>query len=146
MAMVKWDPLRELQSMQEEMNRLFELSRSRLRGGPLEEGLWQPPVDIYEDDQEIVVKMEAPEVKLEDITINIEDERLIIEGVRPLEFRGEQLHYHRLERSYGHFRRLFALPAPIDQDRLTASCEHGVLKVILPKKNPGGGLIEERKE
>ncbi|PLX86597.1 MAG: molecular chaperone [Desulfuromonas sp.] len=134
MAEVEWDPMSELSAMQEQMNRLFEMSRSRASGEPQEEGIWQPPVDIYEDEHEVVVKMELPEVQQRDIDVHIEDQLLIIEGERKLEREENKLNYHRIERCYGPFRRSFSLPATVSQDRVRANCEMGVLKVVLPKK------------
>jgi HSP20 family protein len=131
--MQKWDPLRELRSMQEEMNRLFERSRDRLHDELPEEGYWQPPVDIFAEAEQVVVKMEIPEVRLEDIEISVEDGRLSIEGERRLEAADGFL---RLERSYGPFRRLFELPIEIDRERIAASCADGVLKIVLPRKSP----------
>lgn len=133
MAIVKWDPLRELRSMQEEMNRLFELSRSRLYGEAREEGLWQPPVDICEDGREVVVRMELPEVNLEDVQVTVEGDSLVIQGVRQMARQREQQNYLRIERCYGPFRRLFALPAGIDRDRIDIGLDRGVLQVVLPK-------------
>lgn len=134
MAIVKWDPLRELRAMQEQMNRLFEMSRDRTFGEPFEQGLWQPPVDIYEDDREVVVKMEVPEIEQKDIDVHIEEGTLIIQGERKLEREEKKHNYHRIERSYGSFRRSFSLPATVDQGEVRATCEKGVLKVVLPKK------------
>ncbi len=137
MAIVKWDPMHELRMMQERMNRLFDLSRDRTFGEPLEQGVWQPPVDIYEDEHEVVVKMELPEVKQEAIDVQIEDHTLIITGERKLECEEKKQNYHRIERSYGPFRRTFSLPATVDEDKTRASCDHGVLKVVMPKKSGG---------
>lgn len=133
MAIVKWDPLRELRMMQEQMSRLFDLSRDRAFGEPLESGLWQPPVDIYEDDNEVVVTMELPEVNQEDIDVQIQEHTLIIQGERKLEREEKKQNYHRIERSYGPFRRTFSLPATVDENKTRASCEQGVLKIVLPK-------------
>lgn len=137
MAIVKWDPLQELRLMQEQMNRLFEMSRDASESEPLEPGVWQPAADIYEDDLEVVVKMELPEVDQRDIEVHIEEQTLIITGERRLEREEARQNYHRIERSYGPFRRRFALPASVDQERVRASCERGVLKVVLPKKSTG---------
>jgi HSP20 family protein len=134
--MDKWDPLRELRSMQEAMNRLFERSRTRLHGEFPEDSFWQPPVDIFENERQVLVKMEVPEVLLQDIRISVEESRLTIEGERRQEEKESELHFLRLERSYGPFRRLFDLPAEIDCEHIVASCEGGVLKVVLPKKSP----------
>ena len=133
MAMVKWDPLRELRVMQDQMSRLLDSSRN-LGGELLEEGAWQPPVDIYEDDREVVVKMEVPEVDQKDIQVQIEDNILIIHGERKLEREEKKHNYHRIECFYGNFRRTFALPASVDQDKVVAHCDKGMLKIVLPKR------------
>lgn len=134
MAMVKWDPLQELKAMREQMDRIFELSRDRSGEEPFEKGLWQPPADIYEDDLEVVVAMEVPEIDQRDIQVQIEENLLIIRGERKLERAETKQNYHRIERSYGHFRRSFSLPASVDQNRIAASCRMGVLRIVLPKK------------
>jgi HSP20 family protein len=123
--------------MQEQMERLFEQTRQRALGEPLEPGLWQPAVDIYEDEREVVVKMEVPEIEQKDIDVQIEEDSLIISGERRLEREESRQNYHRIERSYGPFRRSFALPAAVDQGQIQASIENGVLKIVLPKRNSG---------
>jgi HSP20 family protein len=117
------------------MDRLLEKSKARAGGDPFEQGLWQPPVDIYEDDHEVVIKMEVAEVAQEDIDVQIEDHTLIIQGVRRLEQEDRKQNYQRIERSYGNFRRVFSLPAAVDADRTRARCDKGVLKIVLPKKD-----------
>lgn len=134
MGMVKWDPLSELRAMQEQMARLLERSQGRTGDEPLEGGLWHPPADIYEDDAEVILKMEVPEVDLDDIDVQIEDFSLVIRGVRRLEREEKQQYYQRIERSYGPFKRVFSLPAAVDPERIRASCDKGVLKIMLPKK------------
>ncbi len=134
MAMTKWDPMQELQVMQEEMNRLFQLSRSRLLREPLEPLGWQPPVDIFEDDAEVVVKMEIPGVDQEDVQVEVRDDQLIIQGERKLEREDRRHFYHRIECSYGPFRRTFVLPASVLQDCISARCDRGVLTIVLPKE------------
>ena len=141
MAIVKWDPLEELKKMQQEMNRLFDRSQSRLYGESLEDGLWQPAADIFEDEEEVVVMMEVPEVDQEDIDVRVEDGMLIIEGERKLERDEKRQNYHRIERSYGTFRRAFALPVSVVREEIRATCDRGVLKVALPKRRP-----EDRRE
>jgi HSP20 family protein len=137
MTIVKWDPWPELRAMQEQMTRLLDMSKDRVAGEPFEQGLWQPPVDIYEDEDELVVKMEVPEVEQEDIDVQIEDHTLIIQGVRRLEREEKKPNYQRIERSYGNFRRVFSLPSSVDSERTSARCEKGVLKIVLPKKEQG---------
>lgn len=134
MGIVKWDPLREMQLMQEQMNRLLGISREKAFAEPFEQGFWQPAVDIYEDDQVVVVKMELPEVAQEDIQVQVENHSLSIQGERRLEREEKKQNYLRIERCYGPFRRTFSLPVTVDEEQIRASCDHGVLKVILPKK------------
>lgn len=138
MAIVKWDPLRELRLMQEQMNRLFDQSRERNLAEPFEEGGWVPPVDIYEDGEAVVVKLEVPEVKQEAIDVQIEGNSLVISGERHLDQAAERPNYHRIERGYGPFRRSFTLPAGVDPEGTKASFEGGILKVVLPKLAAAG--------
>lgn len=79
--------------------------------------------------------MEVPEVEQEDIQVQVEDHTLVIAGERKLEREEKKHNYHRIERCYGAFRRSFSLPTTVDQERIAASCERGVLKVVLPKKS-----------
>ena len=139
MGMIEWDPLQELNAMQERMNRLFELSRERVGGTPsTDDGIWQPVADIYEDETEVVVKMELSGIEQKDIDVRIEEQTLIVEGERRLENEVSRHNYHRVERFYGPFRRTFLLPAGVDQEGVRASCEMGVLKIVLPKKSSAG--------
>ncbi len=133
MAVVKGNLLTELQMMQEEMNRLFDLSRSRLTGESLESGTWEPPADILEDEREIVVKMEIPEVDLEDMDIRTEEGILLIKGERKPESAEGENSYLRVERSYGRFQRAFTLTADVRRDEMAISCDRGVLKIVLSK-------------
>lgn len=136
MAIVRWAPLRELSTMQERMNKLFEdVMRSP---SPADEGFpaaaWAPAVDIYETDKEIVMKAELPEMQEKDIEIKIEDNILIVSGERRMEKEVKEENYHRIERSYGNFHRSFTLPHTVDREKIKASYQAGVLKVVLPKK------------
>ena len=135
MTISKWDPMRELRAMQEQMNRLLEMSRDRSLDEPFEEGQWQPPADIFEDEREVVIKLEIPGLDQKDIEVQIEDNTLVISGERTLENADQRQNYHRVERHYGPFRRTFALPATVDQERTRASCEKGILRVVLPKQS-----------
>ena len=136
MAIVRWTPSRELSTVQDRMNKLFEdVIRSPYRP---DEGFavsaWTPAVDIYETDKEIVLKAELPEMPEKDIEIKVEDNNLIVSGERRKEKEVKEEHYHRIERSYGSFYRSFALPHAVDRENIKASYKDGVLKVILPKK------------
>jgi HSP20 family protein len=134
MAVVKWDPFRDLISIQDRMNRLFEQTLSRSRG---EEGItaatWTPAVDIYETVDTIVMKAELPGLTREDIDIQIEDNTLILRGERRFAKDVQQENYLRIERAYGSFHRTFTLPATIQQEEIRAVFRDGVLELILPK-------------
>ena len=94
---------------------------------------WSPLVDISEDDKEYVVKAEIPEMKKEDIKINVHDDVLTVSGERKYEKEDKGKKYHRVERAYGSFMRSFALPENVDGSKLSAEYKDGMLKVHLPK-------------
>lgn len=132
MAIVRWDPFRDLQ---ERMNRMFDDS---YRGAGRGEdwglgGAWAPPVDIYEKDGNIVVKAELPGVDPKDVDVRVENNTLTIRGERKIDNEIKQEAYHRVERSYGTFTRSFSLPSVLDQDKIKAEFKDGVLQVTLPK-------------
>ncbi len=135
MAIVKYNPLRELRGMQEQMNRLLNISwNQELNGEDLKEGIWQPAVDIYETEDSIVIKAEVPDVDQKDIEVLIEDNTLILKGERRQEDEEKIKSYHRIERYFGSFQRSFNLPTTIMQDTVSAFCKGGVLTIILSKK------------
>lgn len=136
MALVRWTPFRELSTMQERVNKLFDdVIRSPYRP---DEGFalsaWTPAVDIYETEKEIVLKAELPEMQEKEIEIKVEDNNLIISGERRMEKDVKEENYHRIERSYGSFQRNFTLPHAVDRESIKAAYKDGVLKVVLPKK------------
>lgn len=132
MAIVRWEPARELASMEiDRLNRMFEnfyndaFSRT-----------WTPAVDIYETgDHQVVVKVELPDLKREDIAITFENQVLTIRGERKRDEAIKQEHYQRLERFYGQFSRSFTLPPTIDAGRISATYKDGVLTVVLPQRD-----------
>ena len=134
MAIVRYSPFRELRTMQEQMNRLLDLAWNREAGEELREGLWQPPVDIYEDEENVVIKAELPDIDQKDIEVRIEENTLMLKGERKLDLALKKENYHRVERYYGPFQRSFSLPPSINQEKVQANCERGVLTIILPKK------------
>lgn len=95
---------------------------------------WTPAVDIVENENELVLTADVPGVALENIDINIEDGALTVSGERKFENEKTDGGYHRIERSYGSFKRVFTLPESVDTEKVTAGHENGVLKVVLPKK------------
>lgn len=135
MALVKYSPLRELRTMQEQMNRLLNLSWNHdLPGEDIKEGIWQPAVDIFETEDSIIIKAELPDVDQKDIDLRIEDNTLTLKGERKHQSDVKKENYHRIERYFGTFQRSFTLPATINQEKITATCDRGVLTVTLPKK------------
>ena len=135
MAIIRWDPFRDLVSLRDKMNRLFEDAVTQ-RGEEKElvASSWAPAVDIYEDESQLVLTAEVPGLSEKDVEIKIEDNVLSIHGERKLEKETREENYHRIERAYGAFFRSFTLPNYIDQDKIRAEHENGVLKISMPKK------------
>jgi HSP20 family protein len=134
MAIVRYNPFRDLRTIQEQMNRLIDLAWNRESGEEIREGAWQPPVDIYEDENSVIIKAELPDVDQKDIEVTIEDNTLMLRGERRQDQSIKKENYHRIERFYGSFQRSFALPLTIDREKVKASCERGILTIILPKR------------
>ncbi len=136
MSMKKWDPFRDLLSIQDRMNQLFNETRAMQTGGREDfcKGSWSPPVDIYESGSNVVLKAEIPGVSQDEIEIKIEDDTLVLKGERKFKKRTDDENYYRIERSYGTFVRSFTLPNSVDQDGVKATYEDGVLKIVMPKK------------
>ena len=135
MAIIRWDPFRDLVSLREKMNRLFEEAfTSRGEEKDLVAGTWTPSVDIYETESALVLTAEVPGIDENDIEIKIEDNTLTLTGERRFEKETKEENYHRIERAYGSFYRSFTLPNSIDQDKIEAQHENGVLKINMPKK------------
>src|SRR5882672_1007736 len=136
MTLTKWDPFRDLLSLQDRMNRLFDESVRNVKPGDeaLSSAIWSPAVDIYETDDEVVVKAELPEVNQKDIDIQIENNTLILRGERKFNKETKKENFHRIERAYGTFSRSFTLPGTIDQEKVRADYKDGILKISMPKR------------
>jgi HSP20 family protein len=136
MAIVKYNPMRELRSMQDQMDRLLNLAwgTGEFPGEDIKEGMWQPAVDIFETAEAVVIKAELPDVDQKDIDVRIDDGTLTIKGERKHEDEVKKENYHRIERYFGSFQRSFKLPGSVAQDKVSAVCDKGVLTVTLPKK------------
>jgi HSP20 family protein len=131
---VRYDPFRDLRTLQNEMNRLFSGSLSRT---PNDESLvsgWNPSVDIYESNNELVLEAELPGLKREDFDLSLENNVLTLRGERKFEKRDEGDNYHRVERAYGSFTRSFTLPQTVQGEQAVAEFKDGVLRVTLPKR------------
>ncbi len=126
MSLTHFDPLANI--------RLFEDAFTRLFNEPQTNRPWTPAVDIYETENDLVVKADLPDVDLKDIDVRVENQTLTIAGERKFEKEENGKGYHRIERSYGNFTRSFAVPNSFDTDKISASFKNGVLSVSLPKK------------
>ena len=135
MNLIKYDPFRELRSLQDEMNRLFgsTLSRSGSDEGTWGNA-WSPRVDIYENKDNLVIEAELPGMKAEDVDISIENNVLTIQGKREFEKKDEEDNFHRVERHYGSFTRSFTLPPTVNSEDATADFKNGVLHLKLAKR------------
>ncbi|MGB9180318.1 MAG: Hsp20/alpha crystallin family protein [Pyrinomonadaceae bacterium] len=136
MSIIRYDPFRDLRSLQDEVNRLFSTNLSRAFGDDegIARGAWNPNVDIYENKDQIVLEAELPGMNREDFDLSIENNILTLRGERRFEKRDESDNYHRVERSYGSFTRSFTLPQTVSAEGATAEYRNGVLRVALPKR------------
>ena len=135
MTMTRWDPFRDLMTIQERMNRLFQETMARSRGQEsIEEGVWAPAVDIAENGERIVLRADLPGLEQSDIEIRIDDNTLTLKGDRKIPPDMNPEEQHRSERPHGPFLRSFSLPANVDQGAIRAAFKNGVLEVTLPKK------------
>ena len=134
--MIKRDPFGELRNIQEDFNRIFNSTLPRFFSG--EEGLlggnWAPSVDIYEDQNSIMLEVDLPGLKPGDFNLTIENYRLTLSGERKFEKENKGDNWRRVERSYGSFTRTFSLPSTVNVDAVNAEFKDGVLRVTLPKK------------
>jgi HSP20 family protein len=138
MSITRWDPFRELEEMNDRLNRVFGRSTLTRPGGEAGKDAltvfdWAPSVDIVETAEEFLIKAELPEVKKEDVKISVDGDVLRIEGERKQEKEEKGKKYHRTERSYGSFLRTFSLPDNVDESKIRADFKDGVLNVRLQK-------------
>lgn len=138
MGIVRFDPFRDLERIQSEMNRLFEgigNAPERHPGTGLTQGgrLWSPSVDVAETESEIVLRAEIPGMKQEEIDIELTGDTLTIRGERKFENEERRENFVRVERSYGRFQRSFTVGVPVKSDEVRATYKDGVLEIVLPK-------------
>ena len=132
----RWSPWKELEEMEKRLSTIFgrpPISTDREKKEAISVTEWSPLVDITEDDKEYVVKAEIPEMKKEDIKINVHDDVLTVSGERKYEKEEKGKKFHRVERAYGSFMRSFTLPEDADGSKVSAEYKDGMLKVHLPK-------------
>jgi len=133
MAIVRWDPFRELNAVQERMNRLFSDAYRSADDDVMRRGLWAPPVDIYDSGKhELVIKAELPDMKRDDIEITVENNTLTLRGEKKMDSEIKEEHCHRIERTYGAFSRTFSLQTTVDTTKVSADYRNGVLTIKLP--------------
>jgi len=133
--LITWNPLREMEEAQNRFNRFLGGFPNRIGSGEtasLTVADWSPEVDISEDDHGYLIKADLPEMKKEDVKVTVDHGILSVSGERKTEKEDKKKKFHRIERSYGSFRRSFTLPEDTDSTKVTAEFRDGVLKVHLP--------------
>src|ERR1700732_4864459 len=133
-AIARWDQSRGSPSLQDQVNRLFESNFTRNHSGQADLATWAPAVDIYETENELVVKADLPDVPEKDIDVRVENNTLTIHGERKFENDVHQDNYLRVERAYGTFTRSFSLPNTVNTEGIRAEYQNGVLSVRMPKR------------
>ena len=134
MTIKKWDPFRNLVEISDDLDRILEHDLNhRIRDSHPYSSVWIPAVDMCETENEIVVHAELPGIDKDDLSVEVEDDHLIITGERRFERGVHEENYHQIERSYGEFYRALRLPAPIDVEQIQANYNNGLLTVLLPK-------------
>ena len=135
MAIVRWEPLRDLLGNQRDYERFFREGFPAFFGeSELSTRTWAPPVDIFENADNIVLKAELPGIDPKDVEIRVEDNTLYLKGERKFEKEVKEENYHRVERSYGSFARSFSLPNSIAADKVVADYKDGLLTLTMPKR------------
>jgi HSP20 family protein len=132
MAITRWDPFREVVSLQNRINSLFhDLNEGE---APMTTASFVPAVDVYEDEKKVVLKIEIPGIDEKDLDVHVENNTLTVKGERKFEKEEKEANFHRIERSYGSFYRAFSLPTTVDAENVKASYKAGVLALELQKK------------
>ena len=133
--LTRWDPFREFVTIQDRMNRLFRDSFGpEGKDETLTTTAFAPPVDVYEDEHNVTLKIEVPGIDEKDIDVRIENNTLTVHGERKFEKEEKEENYRRVERQYGSFTRTFTLPNTVNHDNVQADYDKGVLKIKLEKK------------
>lgn len=134
-VITRWDPFREFTTLQDRMNRLFRESYGpESHEEALTTSKFAPPVDVYEDEHTVTLKIEVPGIDEKDIDVRIENNVLTVHGERKFEKEEKEENFRRVERQYGSFTRTFTLPTTVDAEKVSANYDKGILKIALPKK------------
>jgi HSP20 family protein len=134
-VLTRWEPFREFTTLQDRVNRLFRDTYGDGRDEALTTSNFAPPVDVYEDEHNITLKIEVPGIEEKDIDVLIENNTLTVHGERKFEKEEKEENFRRVERQYGSFTRSFTLPNTIDAEKVQATYDKGILKVLLAKKD-----------
>lgn len=129
----RWEPFRSTSSLQEQVNRLFEGTFSR-KSDDSTLTAWAPAVDVYETENELVIKADLPDISEKDLDVRVENNMLTVRGERKFEQQVKEDSYLRMERAYGSFSRSFSLPNTVDTEAIQADYKNGALTVTLPKR------------
>jgi HSP20 family protein len=132
MAVIRWEPFRDLANLQHRMNQAFDASYQGQQGA--EDRAWAPAVDIFEENGNIILKAELPGIEPKDVDVRVENNVLTLKGERHFDGEVKREDYHRVERTYGAFSRSFTLPTVVDTDKIKAEVKDGLLRLTLPKK------------
>ncbi len=136
MALVRWDPMRDFEDMQRRLFGSALLKDFNVGNEALQRAEWVPAVDIAETPEAYTLHAELPAMKKEDIKLTVDDGVLTLTGERKLEREEKNKTYHRVERCYGRFQRSFTLPTAVDEAKVAATYDNGVLNVLIPKAAP----------
>jgi HSP20 family protein len=134
MVITRWDPFRELNTLQNRVNSLFQDYGRSNQEELTTSGSFVPAVDVYDDEHKVVLKLEVPGVKQEDLDVQVENQTLTVRGQRTFEKEEKEENFQRIERRYGSFSRSFTLPNTIDTQSVKADYENGILRIELAKR------------
>jgi len=133
MAIIRYNPIREMMGLSDRLNRMFE-EMSGFNADNQITGSWTPAVDVYESENAIEIKADLPGMTEKDIDVSVENNTLTIKGERQFENEEKRENYHRVERQYGSFYRSFQLPNTVDVTKIHANFKNGILELALPKR------------
>ena len=133
-VLTRWEPFRELSTLQDRINRAFRESYTGAGDDSLTTSSFAPAVDVYEDEHQVALKIEVPGIDEKDIDVTVEKDTLTVHGERKFEKEEKEENYRRVERQYGSFTRTFTLPSTVDHENIHADYDKGILKISLAKK------------
>jgi HSP20 family protein len=135
MELIRWNPMREMFNFRHQINHFFDDAFGSIDRDDAKLSLWDwhPVVDVYDNDENIVIKAEIPGIEKKDISIDVKDGLLTLKGERSHDNEVKNNKYYRRERSFGRFERTFQLPVDVDPEKISADCKDGILKIDIPK-------------